>query len=266
MNVIRMQTNMVLPENFVWNFPSGRNDYLFVLFKSPAVVILKNKEYAVDKGDAVLFDKFEPQRYYPTKGEFVHDFLHFDFESESEKIEFAGIPFSSVIRVNHYEEITNILYLILRYWLSASSVDKYITSKLGYVFLLMLKNNVPNVKGTIYENMLRLRTEIYNSPQFPWTVEHMAKKASLCTSYFQTIYKRLFGISCMNDVIRARIELSKILLTSSDLSVAQVAQASGYNNTEHYIRQFKANAQITPYAYRKKSSQSAWAERQNLLL
>lgn len=251
MKIIAMLVDMTLPENFVWEKASGDKLHLFVLFKSPAVVTLNNEEIAVDKGDMVLYDKFEYQKYRPTKGEFVHDFVHFDFDNESEQKEFLSIPFSRVIRADNYEQINNILKLMMQHQVSLSPEDKYIADTLGYSFLLMLKSNTENVKEKYFESMMKLRTEIYSNPQSPWTLELMAKKVSLSVPYLQVVYKRTFGISCMNDVINSRIKLSKRLLNGTDLSVAQISEACGYNNVEHFIRQFKTDVGTTPHTYRK---------------
>ncbi len=253
MKVTRIQINMVLPETFMLNFPNGRDDYLFVMFKSPSILTLNGKDFAVDKGDAVLFNKFDPQRYYPSKGKFVHDFMHFEFENETERKEFSNLPFSTVIHTNNYGELSRILKLILRYFIADSSVDKAIMQNLGRVFLLMLKNNAVNLQDKHFPELLDLRTEIHSNPQLPWTTEDMAKKVALSNSYFQVIYKNTFGISCMADVINSRIEMAKNLLINSDVTVSQTAEACGYNNEEHFIRQFKTKEGITPYAFRKQS-------------
>ena len=47
------------------------------------------------------------------------------------------------------------------------------------------------------------------------------------------------------------IDLSKELLRSSRLSVAQIAKKVGYNDTSHFIRLFKRFEGVTPTVYRQ---------------
>jgi AraC family transcriptional regulator of arabinose operon len=54
----------------------------------------------------------------------------------------------------------------------------------------------------------------------------------------------------MTDVINSRIEHAKYLLTTTDISVKQIAQLCGYNNENHFMRQFKEITGITPTKFR----------------
>ena len=62
-----------------------------------------------------------------------------------------------------------------------------------------------------------------------------------------------FGISCMDDVINSRILLAKEYLIHSTQSIAEVSFICGYNNVEHFCRQFKQMEGYTPGAFRNKT-------------
>ena len=49
----------------------------------------------------------------------------------------------------------------------------------------------------------------------------------------------------------ARVQAAEELLVSSADSVERIAARCGYNNTEHFIRQFRARTGTTPTGYRK---------------
>jgi AraC family transcriptional regulator of arabinose operon len=251
MKVLKMKVNMTLPKSFRWEFVAGCDNYLFVMFKSPSVVVLNGVEVLVDTGDTVLFNKFDPQIYFPREGEFVHDFIHIDYEDEFEKNELADFPFSSVIYANNHNEMSGILSIIQRHRLSNSPFDKQVVKRAVQLFLLMLKNNAQIKKNKVHERLFDLRSEIYNFPQYQWTVEYMAKKLAICPSALQTIYKQTFGISCIADVIRSRIEEAKRLLCGSEMPVYQISELCGYQNSEHFIRQFKKEVGVTPLVFRK---------------
>lgn len=60
-----------------------------------------------------------------------------------------------------------------------------------------------------YAILKHLRAGIYNSPELIWCVEQMAEQVHMSPSYFQHLYKEIFGISCRQDVILARMERAK---------------------------------------------------------
>jgi AraC family transcriptional regulator of arabinose operon len=80
----------------------------------------------------------------------------------------------------------------------------------------------------------------------------MAQKLAISSSALQTSYKEAFGTTCIADVIAARIDAAKRLLTDTELSVNQISEISGYQSYEHFIRQFKSMEGVTPLVFRKK--------------
>lgn len=99
--------------------------------------------------------------------------------------------------------------------------------------------------------LLVLRKQITNNPQSPWTVQNMAGMLHMSTGYLQLLYKQKFGVSCMDDVIECRIRLAKDLLSYSYKNITEIAEDCGYNNTEHFCRQFRKYTGVTPGQYRK---------------
>ncbi len=98
----------------------------------------------------------------------------------------------------------------------------------------------------------RLRRELHLAPQLDWTMSGMAKQLGISVSYLQKLYGRVFGIGFMDDLIAARIEKAKQLLTMSDLRVNEVAEQCGYQNSTHFMRQFKGKIGVTPSQYRER--------------
>ena len=85
-----------------------------------------------------------------------------------------------------------------------------------------------------------------------WNVNTMAACANMSRSYFQHLYHDTFGVSCITDVINGKIEKAKKLLGETDSTVSRIASMCGYENEEHFMRQFKKTVGVTPSAFRKK--------------
>ena len=104
-----------------------------------------------------------------------------------------------------------------------------------------------------YTSLAELREKIYRNPQMKWNVDTMAAYVNMSRSYFQHLYREVFGVSCMTDVISGKIEKAKEILSETSCTVSQVAAMCGYDNEEHFMRQFKKLVGMTPTAYRKKN-------------
>ena len=88
----------------------------------------------------------------------------------------------------------------------------------------------------------------------------MAEELHLSTSRLQTLYKQMFGISCMDDVIRRRLYRAKDRLKYTTTPIREIAEDCGYNNVEHFCRQFRQYNGCTPGQFRKVSANQKEAD------
>ena len=82
----------------------------------------------------------------------------------------------------------------------------------------------------------------------------MVAKLHLSPSHLQTLYHRQFGSSCMDNVIEGRLRRAQDLLEYSEYSIRDISEQCGYNNVEHFCRQFRQHNDCTPGQYRKNAS------------
>ena len=106
-----------------------------------------------------------------------------------------------------------------------------------------------------YKEMLqKMRREITANPQREWDIELIAKEIGISRSHLQRLYKQLFSVSCMDDVITARINKAKSLLRHTDLRIQEIAVQCGYQNVSHFMRQFKDKCGVTAMQFRKQNT------------
>lgn len=103
--------------------------------------------------------------------------------------------------------------------------------------------------------LYRLRSDIYIHPEKDLSIDDMAERMNFSRSYFQRIYKDEFGISCKDDVIAARLEKARSLLTVTKLPVGNIAEQCGYNEVNHFMRQFRDRTGMTALEYRRASEE-----------
>ncbi|MDE6789416.1 MAG: substrate-binding domain-containing protein [Ruminococcus sp.] len=103
-----------------------------------------------------------------------------------------------------------------------------------------------------YKNQLRiLRREMQTAPQNEWSIDEITKKIGISRSHLKRLYKEMFQISIIDDLIEARIEKAKQFLAHTHMRVTEIAMECGYKSETHFMRQFKDKIGITPTQYRK---------------
>jgi len=82
------------------------------------------------------------------------------------------------------------------------------------------------------------------------TLEELADKLSLSPNYFGQLFKAEVGTTFHKYLNTLRLKFACSLLTSSSLSVKEIAFSSGYNSLEYFMYIFKKQLNMTPTQYR----------------
>ncbi len=80
----------------------------------------------------------------------------------------------------------------------------------------------------------------------------LAEMAGLSVSHFERRFRRAFGSSPRQYLVRIRIEHAAKLLLETEQTVSQVAQACGFFDHAHFSRSFRRIMQLSPSEYRKR--------------
>ncbi len=104
------------------------------------------------------------------------------------------------------------------------------------------------------EMIYKLRRDIMTKPQFDWNIPDISKKLGISKSHLQRLYKEIFSTSIKDDIIAYRMNKAMRLLAQTDLRVQEIAEQCGYNNVNHFMRQFKEKNGVTAMQYRKNKS------------
>ena len=79
----------------------------------------------------------------------------------------------------------------------------------------------------------------------------LSEKFHLNAQYISQLFKNEIGVNFLTYFTSIRMERAKKLLLSTSLSVAEVAQRSGYGDYRVFTKVFKKNEGITPSQYRR---------------
>lgn len=92
---------------------------------------------------------------------------------------------------------------------------------------------------------------VLTHPEEEHTVESLAAEVGLTPSHFCRVFKRATGLSPHQYVMKARLERAQEMLSSTELTVAQISEALGFGSQSHFTRAFRSFAGQTPSAWRQ---------------
>lgn len=240
--------------DFVYDVPNGHTCYLLLLISSTAELLIDNDIMQVPANSAILYTPGYRVYYRAANEEYKNDWIRFHSdESFVEQFPLKNVPFS----VSDPEYCHTLIKLLTweSSFVSASS-ESVISHLLRVLFSKLYESSADSPANLHTHALIDLHKKIYNNPQFPWNINQMSEELHLSTSRLQTLYKKLFGSSCMDDVIEGRLRRAQDQLKYTSKSIQEIAESCGYNNVEHFCRQFRQHNGCTPGQYRKASAKN----------
>ena len=221
------------------------------------------------------YSDFNPLRAFAQRGrciELIHQVMEADFQqvqayANALFARFSGIPLATVRR-----EV--LLYLFnLYYDMGTKDIDIADKIKLEHclyqrvmeletlrelqiyfcgVTTQMMEYIEYHFEEKIPDQLLKSKRWIdANYMRADFSLAQVAAYAGYHEKYFSTLFKRAYAISFSEYLIQCRISAACQLLDQTDMKIYQIAEATGYNNVEHFVRMFKKNMGLSPAAYRK---------------
>ncbi|MBP2111034.1 helix-turn-helix transcriptional regulator [Paenibacillus silagei] len=128
-------------------------------------------------------------------------------------------------------------------------------STLLYEILVTLMQNTEPLHGSVpleIRHSIRLTADrIYSECERPWTLESMARLAGYSSYHFLRLFRSIMGKTPNRYLSDCRMARAKLLLASTKLSVAQIAQQSGFQQSSYFIKVFRQLEGMPPNQYRR---------------
>ncbi|RKH21161.1 AraC family transcriptional regulator [Corallococcus praedator] len=93
--------------------------------------------------------------------------------------------------------------------------------------------------------------QLHERPRHPWTVESMAKLASMSRSTFAERFQKVIGESPLTYLTGWRMHTASRLMANPDQSLTAIAEAVGYETDSAFGKAFKRHVGKTPGEYRR---------------
>ena len=78
------------------------------------------------------------------------------------------------------------------------------------------------------------------------SLAELAETLHLSPTYFATAFKQALKVSPQQYVIQQRVERAKLMLSKTDLAIADIALQVGFSSQSHLTQQFKRLTGMTP--------------------
>ncbi|MBR4101359.1 MAG: substrate-binding domain-containing protein [Oscillospiraceae bacterium] len=121
----------------------------------------------------------------------------------------------------------------------------------------LINKNQQNVENPrLYSQLSQIREEMLRKPGYDWSISEICQRVNVSRSYLQRMYKSYFGRSIFEELIHARVNEAKKLLTETNTSITKIAELCGYASYSHFANQFKAEENMTPSQYREQKQKT----------
>jgi AraC-like DNA-binding protein len=128
-------------------------------------------------------------------------------------------------------------------------------STLLYELLVTLMQNSQPLHGSVpleIRHSIRLTADrIHKDCGRPWTLESMARLAGYSSYHFLRLFRSIMGKTPNRYLSECRLTRAKLLLVSTELSVAQIALQSGFQQSSYFIKVFRQLEGMPPNQYRR---------------
>lgn len=228
--------------------------YIFIHFLTAAQAVLKGKQCTIAPGGCVIFEAEHPQYIASPDADLVHDWFHADL-SFGKLLKELGAECEKIYYPENGKSITDAIQRIeLEYMRKEDFYEELSEADIKKIIIKMVrseknKDNSLEISRETKKIFADARLKIHSEYSKLWSVEQMAELTRLSPSRFAGIYKKIYGISPINDLINLRIERAKIML-SCGVSVKETAEKTGYGSQYNFIRQFKQHTGTTPGKYK----------------
>lgn len=246
--------NISIKRSFKGQLKYGKNHYDFdegtMSFIAPNQVIAIDKEEDQNNdGWSLLFHSDLIRQY--SLGKSIKNYGFFNYETnealhlseeEEKTIEFIVKNIQNEInsRLDNFSQdvIVSNLELILSYCNRFYS-RQFLTRK-------MATNDLLTNFEFILENYFSKKSEL----PLP-TVDKLAKELNVSSAYLSDILRNLTGQNTQQHIHNKLIEKAKDILTTTDLSVSEIAFQLGFEYPQSFSKLFKSKTNQTPSEYRR---------------
>lgn len=244
-NSCGVQTNR--KKHFTILRQEGRVDFhLLYVIKGRLTAVYDGREETLLPGSFILYPPGTPQSYtFPGETETVTFWVHFTGRTAPEILDGLGLN-GGVYSKRFYVEETRLRGIAEK----AKREGFEANGELLHLLHLLAQQNTekPSARGIDILLPALHRMETLQK----CTVAECASLCAMSQSRFSHLFREVMGVSPHQYLLKMRLEQAQNYLQDSDLSIAQIAQLTGFEDALYFSRLFKKYCGTAPSFYRGK--------------
>ncbi|MFA7186342.1 MAG: helix-turn-helix domain-containing protein [Victivallales bacterium] len=246
---------------------------LVLITKGKGIHFTKEERYPIRAGDMFIIWPGQMHGYAQTEGLELINIIYlpellklpdFDLKYQPGNYAFFELEprlrheheFKSRLRLSEAEllEAEDIIWKIENELKEKKSAFHYMAAAFFMIFRGMIARWYSGQKSPQSKKLLEfasLMNFISRNLEKDLSVDMLSAKANMSVSTLNRTFRKAFGHSPMEYVIRKRIARACELLSSSNMSVSEIASASGFADSNFFSRQFRKVKGVSPREFRK---------------
>ena len=215
-------------------------------------------DLTVQRGDSIFVPAGQPT-YWRCQGEDSYrQSLHIYLTPESIKQTAEAFEIDRIDFVDCFSKpdlhLQHIAMLLLAELKSGGMMGQLYVESLTQVLIIhLLRHYSQSAPITTYENRALTSVQLQQAINYIHThlnqelsLEQIAQVINISPTYFASLFKRATGTSPHQYVIGQRVERAKVMLSKTELTIADIALQVGFSSQSHFTQQFKRFTGMTP--------------------
>ncbi|MDO4864769.1 MAG: AraC family transcriptional regulator, partial [Ruminococcus sp.] len=231
-------------------------EFMIYSFYTPATIEVNGKKFEVDYKNSIVLSKGMEHHIYTSECMML-DWIHFSAdEHDAQLLRSFNVPFDEVLTIENAGSLTGCVMNLCV--ICALGTEKYehelsciLQSVLYSISVLTRHSEESTSIKQKYPEIVQLRRKIYEDPRAEWSMEQMSRMIHASKSQLHKLYKKIYNVSCMEDVMISGMNLAKVLLQSTEMGISEIADRCGFHSYENFFRTFRKISGYAPKEFRE---------------
>jgi AraC family transcriptional regulator len=261
-NGISVEQYQHLSNSFEVEFPAPSDHWLVLPLGQPVLVTQKSDdrlhESVIQRGDSILVPAGQPKYWCRREGICCALHIHLKPEMIRQTAEASEMDTKRIGLVDCFGkqdlQLHQIAMLLLAELESGGMMGQLYVESLTQVLAIHLLRHYSTITQTVTsENRSLTHTQLQQAIDYIHTyldrdlsLAELASVINISPTYFASLFKQAMGISPHQYVIQQRVEHAKLMLSKTDLAIADIALQVGFSSQSHLTQQFKRLTGMTP--------------------
>jgi AraC family transcriptional regulator len=261
-NGISVEQYQHLSNSFEVEFPAPSDHWLVLPLGQPVLVTQKSDdrlhESVIQRGDSILVPAGQPKYWCRREGICCALHIHLKPEMIRQTAEASEMDTKRIGLVDCFGkqdlQLHQIAMLLLAELESGGMMGQLYVESLTQVLAIHLLRHYSTITQTVTsENRSLTHTQLQQAIDYIHTylnrdlsLAELASVINISPTYFASLFKQAMGISPHQYVIQQRVEHAKLMLSKTDLVIADIALQVGFSSQSHLTQQFKRLTGMTP--------------------